>query len=182
MSDIVWENVVMLSMLSFGVLTPISFFIAKLFKNFDSKLVGHISKRNQILSRIATDQSNKIRGADMIVSQVQLENSKLLSERAGLMNKVDDAISRVDFIDDFFGQFFSSLDFEVIMALIDKYPESISSKELSSTLGLSTQKSYAAANRLFKQKWLNKSKSEGFPRTCLWSLKQQKFDVLARLF
>ncbi|MBR9679134.1 MAG: hypothetical protein GON13_02600 [Nanoarchaeota archaeon] len=182
MSDIVWANVLMLSTLSFGVLMPTSFLIIKLFKIFDSKLFAYISKRNNVLSRIVNDQSGKLRRAGMIVSQAQLENSKLLSERKDMINKVDNAISRVNFIDGFFGQFFSSLDFEVIMVLVDKYPETISSKELSNDLDVSTQKAYAVANQLFKQKWLNKSKTKGFPRTCVWSLKQQKFDVLSKVF
>ena len=182
MSDIVWANVLMLSILSAGVLSPVSFFAYKTLRSFDSGLLNFLSKRNKRLSKILELQTGKMRQADMSVSRLQAENSTLKSERKDLMLRVDDAISRVDFLDDFFGQFFSSLDFEVVMALIDSYPGTMNTKKLTGMIGVNRKTVYEAANRLFKQKWLTKTKTKGFPRTCVWGLKHQKFDLLSQLF
>jgi hypothetical protein len=171
----------MLSMLSAGVFSPFLYFSYKTVKGVDSRLLGFISKRNRILSGMLRHQSSRLRSADMLVSRLQADNSKLTSERKDLMVRVDDAIRRVDFLDDFFSQFFSSLDFEVVMALIDSYPGTLNTKELSRTVDVSREKAYEAASRLFKQKWLTKTKTKGFPRTCVWGLKHDKFDLLARI-
>lgn len=181
MSEIVWDNVVMFSLLSFGFFAPTLFLVGKLFSNIDFGVVRSLSKRNSILSRVLGEQTGKLRLADMSLSKLQLENSKLLSERKDLFLKVDDAVKRVDFIDNFFSQFFSSLDFEVVMALIDAYPNNLSTKDLGRAVEVSPVKVYAAADRLFKQKWLVKGKSKGFPKTNLWSLKREKFDLLSQV-
>lgn len=181
-SDIVWGNVLMISVLSLSVLTPISFFSFKLLTGLDVRILNYLSRRNSFLAGVVKRQFETLKISEMDSSKLELENSKLKSERNDLVMKVDEAIGRVDFIDDFFGQFFSSLDFEVIMVLVDSYPGGINTKELSRKLEVNSKKAYGVADRLFKQKWLTKTKTKGFPRTCVWGLKHDKFDVLARLF